>query len=190
MARFPLGTGYAGPSHCYDDMIDPEQLLRRLAYGYAAPLLGWRKKMDTPFFGRLLDALANSHAVLVKASPAEQTCRNVAAQLKAELPADLFSIGVLFAPEREEWLVMAYNRIPEEIRRPPVRDAGGTRWIGSAEVARVLKVHPNHAVRIMRSGLVKSRRDGGRNEIQVRQQDLVILANRPKRWKRRTSKAT
>lgn len=189
MARFPLGTGYAGPNHCYDDMIDPEQLLRRLAYGYAAPLLGWRKRMDDVFFGRLLDALANSHAVLVKASPAEQTCRNVAARLRVELPADLFSVGVLYAPEREEWLVMAYNRVPKDLRRPPVRDAGGTRWIGTREVARVLNVHPTHAARVMASGVVRARRDGGRNEIQIRQQDLVVLANRPKRWRRRARSA-
>lgn len=186
MARFPTGTPYVGPSMCYDDQIEPDQLLRRLAYGRAAPLLAFRDRMDAPFFGRLLDGLANAHAVLVKASPHEQTCRNVAARLREELPSQLFSIGVLEAPERNEWLVMAYNNVPPELRTLPLKYVDhGPNWIGMKEVARVLKISQPHARAVVMASPVKHRRNGGRNEIMVRQRDLPILVNRPRRWRRR-----
>lgn len=168
----------------YDDHMEPEQLLRRLAYGRAAPLLPHMARMDYKFFGRLIDALSNQHAVLVKQG-AERTCRNYAARLKEELPADLYAVGVLEAPERNAWLLMVYNRIVPELRYPPDRDATGTDWVGLPEVARMLRITYQQARTVVHRSNIPVRREGGRSIIKVRQRDLVILANRPRRWKRR-----
>lgn len=183
--RFPEDTPYIGPTMCYDDMIDQDQLLRRLAYGRAAPLLGPWGRLDAPFFGRLLDQLANSHAVIVKAAGHRVTCAKIAAKLRAELPPERFSVGVLEAPERGEWLVMAYNNVPWEASPPHRFHPRGDNWVSMAEVSRVLRIGHRQAVNVVKGSGVETRRTGGRSEIMVRQSDLVILANRPRRWKRR-----
>lgn len=177
-----------GPGMCYDDGLTSDQLLRRLAYGRAAPMLGFRARMDDHFFGKLLDGLANSHNVLVKASPHETTCRTVAGKLKAELPEELFSIGVLYDHEIGEWMVFVYNRVHRELRRTHTQYVDhGPKWIDMGEVARVLQVHRGYARRLVCASGLAIRHTGGRNEILMRQRDLPILANRPRRWKRRAA---
>lgn len=182
-----------GPSMCYDEMMEPEQLLRRLAYGRAAPMLGPWGRMDARFFGRLLDNLSNAHAVIVKAAGSTASAYYTAARLREELPPDAVAIGVLEAPERGEWLVMAYNVVPYERRRPVVREAPDPaapnavrdHWVGLREVARVLRLTEPQARNVLRSAPVEVRREGGRRAMMVRQSDLPVLINRPNRWKRR-----
>lgn len=168
----------------YDDHMEPEQLLRRLAYGRAAPLLPYRAQADARFYGRLIDALSNQHAVLVKQG-AERTCRNLAARLKEELPADLYAVGVLEAPERDAWLLMVYNRVIPELRYPPQRDATGTAWVGMPEISRMLQLSYRQTHTVVKRSGIEIRREGGRGIIKVRQRDLVILANRPGRRRKR-----
>jgi hypothetical protein len=187
--RFPTDTPYVGPTMCYDEQIDQEQLLRRLAYGMAAPLLGPWGRIDAPFLGRLLDQLANSHAVIVKAGKNRTAAAKIAARLRAELPAERFSLGVLEAPERDQWLVMAYNNVPWDAERPTRFTPNGANWVGMKEVARVLRVGHRQAVNVVKASGVETRRNGGRSEIMVRQSDLVLLANRPRRWQRRKRRA-
>ena len=184
--RFPAGTPYVGPSMCYDDQIEPDQLLRRLAYGKAAPLLPHYGRMDGRFFGRLLDALSNAHVVLVKTSTAESTARSVATALKRELPAKLYDVAVDHDPEAGEWNVMAFNRIPIQMREQVTRYVSqGPVWINMREAARVLRISPSRAREVVLASPIKHRRQGARNEIMIRQRDLPILANRPRRWRKR-----
>lgn len=185
MPRFPVGTPYVGPSMCYDDQIEPEQLLRRLAYGRAAPLLGRYGRLDAPFFGKLFDALANQHAVLVKSSPHRRTCEHVVTKLRAELPAALYAVGVLEAPERDEWLVMVYNRVPADAKVPPRRTDGGMGLVSAREAARVLGLTLDYTRELIKAAPIEHKRIGGRREIHVRQCDLVVLANRPHQRRRR-----
>lgn len=185
-ARFPTGTPYVGPTMCYDNQIEPDQLLRRLAYGRAAPLLKHRDRLDADFYGRLLDGLANAHVVLVKAAASEKSAHYSASRIKAELPPERFSISVMEDPEHEEWMVLAYNNVPMELRRLPMKYVErGPNWIGIAEVARVLQVSKDRARAVVLSSPVKTRRTGGRMEIMMRQRDLPILVNRPRRWRKR-----
>lgn len=188
MARFPSGTPYASPTHCYDEMIDPEQLLRRLAYGKAAPMLRPYQRMNGLFFGRLLDAMANAHVVLVKTARCEETVRKTARILRRELPPEAFGLAVDFDPGSGEWNLLVFNEVPIGLRTIRIREQGDV-WIGPREVARVLKVTPSHAARIIDRTGVRQRRTGGCLERQIRQQDLVILANRKGRWRKRTRKA-
>ena len=172
---------------CYDDQIEPDQLLRRLVYGRPAPLLQRYQRMDAPFFGRLLDALANAHAVLVKQATSEQVARNVVSKLRKELPAELYQVGIVEAPELSSWMVMVYNQVTPEMRRQQATRyvQGGPVWISIGEVARVLQLSTSQATRVVLASPIKHRRQGARNEIMIRQRDLPILANRPRRWRKR-----
>jgi hypothetical protein len=185
MARFPGGSGYVGPTHCYDDMMDPDQLLRRLAYGKAPPMLKPWQRADDRFYARFLDAVANAHVVLVKTYRHSTRAYKFAAGLRAELPAERFGIYTDFDPVHEDWNVLVYNRITPEMMRTPPPDVRGDVWIGSGQVARVLGVTPNHAAVLMDKSGVPMRRVGGRMARQIRQQDLVILANRKGAWRHR-----
>lgn len=189
MTRFPTGTPYVGPTMCYDDQIEPEQLLRRIIYGMPAPLLGHRDRMGPSFWGKLVDGLSNSHAVVVKITRHEQVARNIAAQLRKELPEDLYSIGVLPAPELGEWRVLAYNKVPVEVRRKPIKyGPRGPNWITVTEVARILKISKRQVHNVIAATAVEQKRKGARNELLIKQSDLVILANRPGRWRNRKRK--
>lgn len=186
MPRFPAGAGYIGPTHCYDDMIHPDDLLRRIAYGLTPPMLPPKKRLDAAFWGRLLDETSNSHAVIVKALRGEDQARRVATELRRELPAERFEVGVVWAPERCEWLTIVYNRIPKEqwghVKQLEYR---GVQWVDAIEVARVLRISARHARLVMNQSGVEVKRLGGRGVLHVRQQDLIHLANRPRAWKRR-----
>lgn len=187
-ARFPTGTPYVGPTMCYDNQIEPDQLLRRLAYGRAAPLLKHRDRLDADFYGKLLDGLANAHVVLVKAAASEGSAHYTASRIKDELPPERFAIVVMEDPDHDEWMVLAYNNVPMELRRLPLKYVEqGPNWIGIKEVARVLKLKPEQARNVVLASPIKHRRHGGRNEIMVRQRDLPILVNRPRRWRRRAA---
>lgn len=185
-SRFPTRTPYVGPTMNYDQQITPDQLLRRLAYGRAAPLLGHRDRTDGKFYAKLMDGLANAHVVLVKAAFGEQSAHYTARRIKAELPPELVDVVVMEDPDIGEWMVLAYNSVPMEVRTLPTKFSdNGPNWVGIKEIARVLKLKPEHARAVVLASDVRIRRTGGRNEIMVQQQDLPILANRPGRWKKR-----
>lgn len=186
MARYPSLTPYLGPTACYDKQIDPEQLLRRLAYGRATPMLRPRQRLTTVFFARLLDAMANAHVVLVKITQSESGAYSIARRLRAELPPESFGVTVDFDPAHGDWNVLVFNQVPMEMRVIRPREPDGEVWIGPREVARVLRVTRDHAARIIDRAGVDTRRRGGRNERQIRQRDMAILANRKGRWRRRT----
>lgn len=190
MTRFPSGTPYLGPTANYDEQIDTNEFLRRVVYGRPKPLLGHMQRQDHSFFGRLLDALSNAHAVLVKVCAAESTARHTATALRKELPADLFAVAVRYSADDGDWEVVAYNQVRRELRRRAVRfTEGGQEWLPTSEVARVLGVTQSHAIRVVHESGIRQRREGGRNRILIRQIDLPILANRPGRWKRRKKTA-
>lgn len=187
--RYPKSTPYLGPAANYDAQIEPEQLLRRLAYGKAAPMLAPYKRVDDRFFARLIDGLSNSHVVLVKCLATQRGAYRCAADIRPELPPERFGIYVDFDPEHKDWNVLVFNKVTPEMKAAaPVRE-GRDIWVGPKEVARVLRITQNHAAVVMdRSGL-PVRRVGGNRRRQIRQSDLVVLANRPGQWRRRTRKA-
>lgn len=191
MARYPVGTPYIGPTMNYDSQIDPDQLLRRLAYGRPAPLLARGQRVDPPFWGRLLDGLANSHAVLVRVVGTEQGAGYTARMLRAELPADRFAVGVHRDREMygEDWHVIVYNLV--KVTRPLPKRFGEqerAEWIPVSEVARVLKLTPRGARMVIRRCQVPYREVGAGGVLYIRQSDLAVLANRPGRWRKRKVK--
>lgn len=189
MTRLPAGTPYLGPSMCYDDQIRTEDLLRRIVYGKTPPMLGHRQRMDARFYGRLLDNLSNAHVVVVKRCTAWSTANTAAVNLRKELPADLYQVIVDHDKRDGEYNVLALNRIPVGMRSVPVRDTpDGPIWVDLWEAARVLRLSRNRArAVILASGLPIKRVGaiGGYGAIHIRQRDLVTLANRPNRWKKR-----
>lgn len=185
--RFPAGIAYPGPTYAMD--INPDDLLRRLAYGERRPMLLPHQRVSGHFFARLLDEMCNSHTQLIKVMKTSGGAYRLAAHLRAELPMSVFGVHVDYDPRPQTWNVIVFHQIPPEMRIPRKRDPEGHVWIGPKEVARVLKISPEHASWVMDRAGVEVRRRGGRLERQIRQQDLVVLANRPKRWRRRTREA-
>lgn len=193
--RYPRGTPYQGPLASYDEQVSPDSFLSRAVYGRPEPLHRHGKHRDEAFYGRLLDELANAHAALVAVYTSQSSALSFAKRLRPELPAELYRVGVKDDPDYPgEWMVIAYNRVTRSLKEPewskpnPER-RGRPRWLGSKEVAKRLGISPVQAARVMARSGVPVRRRGGRNELQVKQSDLVVLANRPGRWKRRTRKA-
>lgn len=186
-ARLPADITYPGPTYNMD--ISPDDLLRRLAYGQRRPMLMPHQRITGHFFARLLDEMANSHTQLIKVYRHSGSAYRLAADLRDELPVEAFGVHVDFDPRAETWNVLVFHQIPPEMRTPRRREPDGHVWIGPREVARVLKLSPDRASAVIDASGVPVRRVGGRNERQIRQRDLVILANRPRRWRHRTRKA-
>lgn len=188
-ARKASGIGaYPGPTVGME--IDPDELLRQLAYGGRKPMLQPRQRITGLFFGRLLDEMAQHHTVLVRTTLSASGAHRIARKLREELPSDAFGIHVDYVPRLAEWNVLVFHQIPREMRVPRRRDPEGNIWIGPNEVARVLKLSRLQARRVIDSAPVEVRRVGGRMERRIRQQDLAVLANRPRRWRHRTAKST
>lgn len=184
-ARKAFGIGaYPGPTVGME--IDPDELLRQLAYGSRKPMLRPRQRINGLFFARLLDEMSQHHTVLVRTTLSASGAHRLARRLREELPSDAFGIHVDYVPRLEEWNVLVFHQIPREMRVPRRRDEDGNVWIGTQEVARVLKLSRFQARRVIDSAPVETRRVGGRSERQIRQRDLAILANRPRRWRHRT----
>lgn len=192
--RYPKGTPYVGPTACYDEQIEPEQLLRRLVYGRAKPLLGPYDRMDARFFGKLIDGLANAHAVIVKSTKGAQHAHNVGSMLRQELPAEHYHVAVLEAPERGDWLVIAYNQVTWDMRKPPAYKQEGVPigesvWVSTPDAARVLGLSTRRVRSLVAESGVPQRREGGSSKLLIRQCDLVVLANRDRRWKKKRTAA-
>lgn len=190
--RYPRGTAYQGPHANYDRLVSPEANLSRIVYGLPRPMLRPGQHRDDAFYGRLFDELANAHAVLVKIYSRESSARSFAQRLRPELKGGMYTVGVKQDednPRSDEWLVIVYNRVTHSLREPAwMREPEArSEWLGSAEAARVLGVTPHHAALLMSQ--VHHVRVGGRNEIMIHRNDLLVLANRPNRWKKRTRKA-
>lgn len=194
--RYPRGTPYQGPLTSYDNQVSSDSFLSRAVYGRPAPLLAPGKHCDEDFYGRLLDELANSHVALVRVYTRESSAYSCAYRLRPELPAEFYAVGVKEDPDYPgEWMVLAYNRVTRAMKepewsKPSVERRGRPKWLGSKEVARRLGISKVHAHRLMTQAAITTRRQGGRNEIQIRQSDLVVLANRKGRWQRRTREAS
>jgi hypothetical protein len=184
--RFPAGNSilYPGPTYAMD--LHPDDLLRRLAYGERRPMLMPHQRIGGHFFARLLDEMANSHTQLIKVLGSPAAAYRCAKILREELPAQAFGVHVDHDPRAGTWNVLVFHQIPPEMRVPRRRDPEGNIWIGPKEVARVLRLSQDQAVRVIDASGVPVRRVGGRSERRIRQQDLVILANRPRRWRHRT----
>lgn len=190
--RYPRGTAYQGPHANYDRLVSPEANLSRIVYGLPRPMLRPRQHRDDAFYGRLFDELTNSHAVLVKICNTKSSAYCFAKRLRPELHSELYSVGVKQNeddPQDDEWLVIVYNRVTAALREPAWmrRPEARPDWLGSREAARILGVTPSHAARLM--ARVHHVRVGGRNEIMVHRNDLLVLANRHRRWRHRTKKA-
>jgi hypothetical protein len=186
MTRFPAGNSilYPGPTYAMD--LHPDDLLRRLAYGEKRPMLRPHQRLGGHFFARLLDEMSNSHTQLIKSLGSAPAAYRCARMLREELPAQAFGVHVDHDPRTGTWNVLVFHQIPREMRVPRLRDRDGHIWIGPKEVARVLRVSTSQASRIMDTSGVPVRRTGAGAVRSIRQQDLVILANRPRRWRHRT----
>lgn len=200
MARFPRGTPYQGPHVNYDAQMDTSALVNRIVYGKPSPLLGNYRRMDMEFFGRLFDELANSHAVLIQVVNSRAYGYLVAAKLRQEIGTELYEIGVKqdpSYPREDEWFVVAYNKITRTMVEPGWRAtsarpgapmelaAPDVEWVTMREVAYVLRLTKAMARRVVHDAGIEVTRSGARNAMAIRRSDLVRLANRPGRWKRR-----
>lgn len=190
--RYPRGTVYQGPHANYDRLISPEANLSRIVYGLPRPMLKPGQHRDDAFYGRLFDELANAHAALVKIYRTESGARSFARRLRPDLAGGLYTVGVKQDednPKSDEWMVIVYNRVTMQLREPAWMRQPEARsdWLSVREAARILGVTRQHAGRMMTQ--VHHVRTGGRREIMIHRNDLLVLANRPGRWRRRTRKA-
>jgi len=184
-ARTTFGsTAYLGATVGME--IDPDELLRQLAYGGRTAMLRPRQRITGLFFARLIDEMAAHHTVLVRTCFSESGGHRVARTLREELPAEAFGVAVDCDRRTGVWNVLVFHQIPREMRVPRRRDPEGHVWVGPREVARALQLSQIQARRVMDASGLEIRRRGGRMERQIRQRDLVILANRPRRWRHRT----
>lgn len=189
--RFPSGTPYMGPAFNYDAVsMTQDEMIARLAYGKPRPMLRPRQRMDTPFFGRLLTQLANSHVALVKVVGSERSAYRAARTLRTEIGVDRYEVGVRQDPDLpldDEWYVLVYNKITRQLQEPSyMKWATPTEtWVDMQEAARVLRCTREHAGRMTHHYGLETRRAGGRSAILMRQQDLLLLANRPRRKTRK-----
>lgn len=193
--RYPRGTPYQGPTANYDRVTSPEQNLARVVYGLPRPLLAPYQRMDATFFGRLLDELANAHAVLVKICGSYGSARTFASKLRPELPSDLYQVGVKQDeddPRPNVWLVIVYHRITMSLVRPSWMNPStldGDQWIDVKEAAYVLGLREQQTRDLIHQHGIPHRVVGGRRKIEIRRGTLLRLANRPGRWKRRKKTA-
>lgn len=172
----------------YDDQIPADQLLRRIVYGRPAPLLMHRQPLNGAFYGRLLDALSNQHAVLVREHRTRSAADRTLRELRKELPAELYECVAVAAPERGDTvIVMVYNRVYWDYV-PPQKDERGDGWIHVKEAGRILNLTADRARKLAFELGLEVQRRGGRAEVMVRQTDIVVMANRTQRWKRRKAK--
>lgn len=175
-----------GPSVNYDAVsMTQEEMIHRLAYGKPMPMLRPRQRMDTPFFGRLLTQLANSHVALVKILGTERSAYRAARTLREELAVDRYEVGVKQDPDLpmdDEWYVLVYNRITKTLQEPSYMKwfTPTETWVDMQETARVLRCTSKHATYMAHHYGVPIRRVGGRNQVLIRQSDLLMLANRPR----------
>lgn len=192
--RYPRGTPYQGPTANYDRLTSPAQNLARVVYGLPRPLLMPRQRMDAAFYGRLLDELANSHAVLVKVCSTYGFGRKFATQLRKELPGDLYEVGVKQNeddPRPDEWLIIVYNRVTQRLLRPSWMNPmtpEGDQWVDVKEAAHVLGLRLQQTRDLIHQYDIPRRYVGGRRKIEIRRSALLRLANRPGRWKKRSSR--
>lgn len=149
-----------------------------------------RQRIDGAFFARLLDEMSNAHTLLVRTTTTESAAYKAARTLRDELPVEAFGVYVDHDERAGDWHVVVYHQLPKDLRVAQRRDNQGHVWIGPKEVARVLRISPDHASFVMDHSGLEVRRVGGRLERRIRQQDLVILANRKGRWRHRTRKAS
>lgn len=194
--RYPVGTPYQGPVGNYDDQINADAFLRRVAYkARPAPLLAHRQRRNSAFYGRLIEELANAHAVLVKECSSPSTAAHCATVLRREIATELYEVAVRedveHRPGEIVWLVVVYNRVIMQLHEPGWMShlPGQPDWVGMKEVARVLGVTQGHASRLVSGSGCECRRVGGRNEIMIHRRELSAMANRRGRWRRRTRKA-
>lgn len=189
--RFPSGTPYMGPQFNYDQVsMTRDELIQRLAYGKPRPMLRPRQRMTSEFFGRLLTQLANSHVALVKVCASESGARCAATVLRKELAVDRYEVGVRQDPELpmdDEWLVLVYNRVTRQLQEPGYMKwfTPTEQWVDMQEAARVLRCTSKHAGYMTQKYGLVTRRTGGRSQILMRQSDLLMLANRPRRKTRK-----
>ena len=185
--RFPSGTPYMGPAYSYDHVsMTQDEMIARLAYGKPRPMLRPRQRMTSEFFGRLLTQLANSHVALVKVCGSEGGARCAARVLRAELAVDRYEVGVRQDPDLpmdDEWYVLVYNRITKSLQEPSYMKwfTPTEQWVDTQEAARVLRCTTDHARKMAARYGLETKRTGGRNQILMRQSDLLMLANRPRR---------
>ena len=184
--RFPSGTPYMGPSVNYDAIsMTQEEMIHRLAYGKPRPMLRPRQRMTSDFFGRLLAQLANSHAALVKVCSSEGGAKCAATVLRREIGIERYEVGVRQDPDLpmdDEWYVLVYNRITKTLQEPSYMKwfTPTDVWVDTQEAARVLRCTTDHARKLAHKYGVPTKRDGGRNQVFIRQSDLLMLANRPR----------
>lgn len=194
MQRFPRWAPYQGPTANYDRVISPQQNLSRLVYGMPKPLLAPGQWRDEEFYGRLLDELANSHAVLVKVCRTRQYAENFSARLRKELPGDLYEVKPkqdADDPREDEWFVIAYNRVTRTLREPSwmrsesVQDVRPS-FINVKEMCRILKLNRSQVLRLIDRYQIPYEVRGGRRERWVHRSAVATLMDRPGRWKRRS----
>lgn len=184
--RFPSGTPYMGPAVNYDAVsMTQDEMVQRLAYGKPRPMLKPRQRMTSEFFGRLLTQLANSHVALVKVVGTERSAYRAARTLREEIGVERYEVGVRQDPDlpmEDEWYVLVYNRITKSLQEPGYMKwfTPTDVWVDTQEAARVLRCTADHARKLAHRYGVPTRRDGGRNQVLIRQQDLLLLANRPR----------
>lgn len=187
-ARKPSNTAYPGPTVGME--LDPDDLLRQLAYGGRRPMLAPRQRINGLFFARLMDEMSNHHTVLVRVCLSASGAHRVARTLRDELPEKVFGVHVDHDRRLDQWNVLVFHAMPKEMRVARRRDPDGHVWVGPREVARVLRITPGQASRVIDAAGIEVRRTGGRNERHVRQRDLAVLASRKGRWRYRTRKAS
>jgi hypothetical protein len=186
MERFPSGAPYMGPAFNYDAVsMTQDEMIQRLAYGRPRPMLRERQQMTSEFFGRLLNQVANSHVALVKIVGSQRSAYRAARTLREELAVEHYEVGVRQDPDiprDDEWFVLVYNRVTRQLQEPGyMKWATPTEeWVSTREAASILRCTTDHARKLAHKFGIETRRDGGRNQVLIRQQDLPLLANRPR----------
>lgn len=199
--RYPKEMSYQGPRVLYDDQIDPDDLVRRLVYGRPKPMLGDHERIVYGFYGRLMENLANGHAVLLKEARDSSTAYRLTKTIREEMGDTAYEYAVIPPKDRRDpngrWLVMMYNRVtPNEVGGPPVGrqwheefNRPVSEWVDTREAARILGVSVSYAGTLAReAGVTDTRRYGGQRRMLIRRDALPMLANRPRRHKRRRNR--
>jgi hypothetical protein len=191
--RYPRGTPYQGPTANYDRLRSPAENLSRLVYGVPRPLLAPRQRRDEEFYGRLLDELANNHAVLVKVCASGSYARAFCATLRKELPGELYEVRAkqdADDPRDDEWLVIAYNRVTRTMKEPgwirSVTESPRPTHVNTAELCRILRLSRPQTIRLLDQYRIPYDVRGKRRERWIPRSEIGILLNRPRQW--RTSK--
>jgi len=199
--RYPAGVAYQGPRVLYDDQIKPDDLVRRLVYGRPKPMLTDGEQMRYGFYGRLMENLANGHAVLIKECKFRTRAHQLAKQIREEMGDTAFEYVVVPPDDPDgpdpRWSLLMYNKVtPNEVGGPPVGrqwheefNRPVSEWVDTREAARILGVSVSYAGTLAReAGVTDTRRYGGQRRMLIRRDALPMLANRPRRHKRRRNR--